>query len=221
MRPDPRHVVTRWYRAPELLLLEQVRPSRARRDLKPTGLARIRKLAQQFGWKFRLESSSWPKVWVGPANLTCTAQVYTAAIDVWSAGESDDDVFSTTTHEQPTKDNSLCLIARLHPRGAALVDRAGEPDRAPRAGPQLPRSGRRLSTLSVTHSKSLLYGAFVWAGWARRAVNQPKTAVGGPGSPRALPGGLGVPALRGHPGPGPGRLARPGGPRAHPTHPTH
>jgi hypothetical protein len=37
----------------------------------------------------------------------------------------------------------------------------------------------RLSGLSVSHSESVFYGAFVWA---RRLLNRPKTAVSGPGS---------------------------------------
>jgi hypothetical protein len=36
----------------------------------------------------------------------------------------------------------------------------------------------RFSVLRVSHRKSVLYGAFVWA---RRAVNSPKTAISGPG----------------------------------------
>ena len=38
------------------------------------------------------------------------------------------------------------------------------------ADPVRARPGRRLSALSVSHRKSLLYGAFVWA---RRALNSP------------------------------------------------
>jgi hypothetical protein len=63
--------------------------------------------------------------------------------------------------------------SRFFVREAEPLDPEGDSVRVP--------PGRRLSTLSVSQRKSVLYGAFVWV---RRALSSQKLVVGGPGSER-------------------------------------